>query len=126
MLLGGHLEAVHESVGDFTAPLKAGQVRILGVWDKAESPKAPGARTMEAQGFPINSGAARVISAPAGTPKEIIDVLAVAFKKAYDNPEHQQKMEELGLPLRWAGPDEVATYWDESEAATKKALALVK
>ena len=126
MLLGGHLEAVHESVGDFTAPMKAGQIRILSVWDKQETPRAPGVKTMEAQGFPLNSGVSRTIAAPAGTPREIVDVLAAAFKKAYDNPEHQQKMEELGLPLRHMGPDELKTYWSELEQTTIKPMDLVK
>ena len=126
MLLGGHIDAVYESVGDFTSPLKAGQVRILGVADKQETARAPGAKTFEAQGFALNSGASRTIAAPAGTPKEVIDTLGAAFKKAFDDPEHQKKMEELGLPLRYMGPDELTTYWTDLEQATIKAMDLVK
>ncbi len=41
-LLGGNIDAVQGSVGDFVAQVKSGRVRILAVFDKQESAYAPG------------------------------------------------------------------------------------
>ena len=124
MMLGGQLDAMQESVADFRSQMKSGNVRLLAVWDDKESPLAPGVPTLASQGYKVNSGVSRGISAPAGTQKEYIDILAAAFKKVMDSDEHKKKLDEMGLIQRYMGPAEYAAYWKETEARIKPLMDL--
>ena len=90
-------------------------MKIIGVMDKEEYKMAPGVPTMEAQGYPVYAASARGIYAPGGTPPEVIKVLSDALKRAVANPEHQQKMENSGFPVKYMNAQEVSAYWDETE-----------
>ncbi len=92
MLVGGHLDVVHESVGDFENLVRSGELRMLGVWDDKRSLIAPGVPTMREQGYDLISGASRGLSAPAGTPDEIIKALDAAVKKAMASAEFKEGM----------------------------------
>ena len=117
--LGGHTEAAFDNVGGFVTMVKSGQVRILGVMDKQESAMAPGVKTAESQGFKVYGAAYRGIYAPAGTPKEIVDVLSNAVKKITADSDYLKKMEEMGHIVRYMGPDEVDKYWTDLEPSIK-------
>jgi hypothetical protein len=55
------------------------------------------------------------LQAPAGTPPEVVAILADAIKKVQADPEHQEKMTTLGFTLIYFGPEEYARIWDEVE-----------
>ena len=38
------------------------------------------------------------------------------------SPEHQQKMEEMGLTLRYLGPQDYATHWDQMETSVQQLM----
>lgn len=118
-LLGGKIDASFGNVSSFFPLVKANKVKLLAVMDKQESVMAPGVKTAEAQGFKVYGAAARGIYAPAGTPKEIVNVLSNAVKKVTDNPEYQKKMLDMGHIVRFMGPDEVDKYWTDLEPQIK-------
>ena len=115
-LLGGHIEVHLNSAATFLSSYKNGDVRLLGIMDSQESPFIPGVKTLESQGFPVNMSTYRILSAPAGTPKEIVDVLAAAMKKATESADHQAKMKEVGLSLRYMDPVACETLWANMES----------
>jgi tripartite-type tricarboxylate transporter receptor subunit TctC len=115
-LLGGHIAAEGGSAGEFSSGVKTGDTRILAVFDKSPSPFLPGVATAEAQGFPIVAATARAFSVPAGTPKEIVNILAASIKKAMSDPEHKQKMDANGLELRYMDAAQLSAYWDQIDA----------
>ncbi len=82
----------------------------------------PGVPTLESQGYKVYFASVRGISVRAGTPPEVVDVLAGAVKRAMESDGVKKKMEELGLVQRYMGPAEFTTYWDEIEADTKPLL----
>lgn len=117
--LGGHVNAEGGTVGDLVPGVKSGDIRILAVFDKNPSPFLPGVPTAISQGYSITAATARAFSVPAGTPKEIVDVLAAAIKKAMSDPEHKKKMEASGLELRFMDAKQLSEYWDQVDATLK-------
>ncbi|MEW6671961.1 MAG: tripartite tricarboxylate transporter substrate binding protein [Thermodesulfobacteriota bacterium] len=126
MLVGGHLDVVQESIGDFLNLVKSGQLRILGVWDKKRSPMAPDVPTMEEQGYKLYSGVSRGIALPAGAPKEAVTALDAAIKKVMDSAEFKDGMEKLKQPIRYMDHEEYTQYWKDMEATIKPLMSLVQ
>jgi tripartite-type tricarboxylate transporter receptor subunit TctC len=119
-LLGGHVDAKWGNVGDFMPTIKgSGGIKVLGVMDKEESKFLPGVKTLDAQGIKQYSATSRGLALPAGTPQDIADTLSAAIKKAMLDPDHQKKMEEMGVAVRYMDPAQFGAYWDEVEAPLK-------
>jgi tripartite-type tricarboxylate transporter receptor subunit TctC len=117
--MGGHVNSEGGTVGDMVPGVKSGDIRILAVFDKGASPFLPGAATALSQGYSITAATVRAFCVPAGTPKEIVDVLAAAIKKAMSDEEHKKKMEASGLELRYMGATELSAYWDQVDTILK-------
>jgi tripartite-type tricarboxylate transporter receptor subunit TctC len=115
-LLGGHIDVFSSTQVGVLPHLRSGAIRLLGVSDKDPSPFFPEAKTMEAQGYKIYIATSRLISGPAGIPKEVQDVLSGALKRAIESNEHKQAMAELGLVWRYLGPAECMAVWADTEA----------
>ena len=64
--------------------------------------KASGAKfaTVGFDGAASNTSA-RITVVPAGSPKVVVDALSKAMKSAWDVAEHQERMQDAGLTLRW-------------------------
>jgi tripartite-type tricarboxylate transporter receptor subunit TctC len=124
--LGGKIDVLCANVGDLLAQFKSGEVRILGIMDDEPSPFYPGVNTFEQQGYKFSSSSSRGFSAPAGTPKDVVNILSGAIKKVVGTEEHQKKMADMGLTLRYMDPMQYQKYWDEYEAMIKELLPLTK
>ncbi|HEX2988102.1 MAG TPA: tripartite tricarboxylate transporter substrate binding protein [Chloroflexota bacterium] len=125
-LLGGHIDATFGHVGDFLSPAKAGQVRVIGIADKEKSKFFPEAQTLQEQGYNITNSSSRTLVVPAGTPQDVVDVLSAAMKKAMDEPEHIQKMQDAGLTLRYMNSKDARAYWDSMDAPAKALVDQVR
>lgn len=90
--------------------------------EREEVALAPGVRTLEAEGYNVQFSNARGLYAQGGTPKEIVDTLSAAMKKAVDTDEHRRKLLELGLTPRYMDPGQIETYWTEVETRIKPIL----
>ncbi|SDC92869.1 tripartite tricarboxylate transporter substrate binding protein [Belnapia rosea] len=127
-LLSGEIEVALVAGGTAMAQTRAGAARTLALFDTAESPFLPGVPTAASLGTPVVTGSARGFVAPAGLPSEVEAVLAGALERAITSPEHRQRMQELGLPIRFMGPAEFRDYWAAQEAAlaplVQRALAV--
>ncbi len=125
-VLGDHADFTATQVVAPLGPMKAGQMRVLGVMDTEESKFMPGVKTFDAQGYKVLMDNARIISAPAGTPKEVMDVLSGTMKKIMNDPDYKKKMDDLGVALRWMDPAELSTYWDNYEKRVGPLIELGK
>jgi tripartite-type tricarboxylate transporter receptor subunit TctC len=126
-LLGGHIDVAFNSIGELLGHNKAGTIRILGVMDTRESPFLPGITTLAAQGFnaqPIGSDIG--LSSPAGLPKEIVDLLTSAVRKAMDDETFKKKMAEQGNTVRYLSPQDYAAHWDRVDARFKTLIDIAK
>lgn len=125
-VLGGKIDIECDNVGDLLPHVKSGGMRIIGVMDDQESPFYPGVKTLEEQGYKVYSASSRGFALPQGTPKEIVDILSAAIKKVVTSEDHKKKMTDMGLTLRYMGPDEYAKYWEENEKMIAELLPSMK
>lgn len=125
-LIGGKIDAQFGYVTNFMAPLKGGEIRVLGVMDKQGSKFLPDVKTMDAQGYKLYHDNSRGWSGPAGIPKEIVDMVSVALKKAMETEEHRGKMAQQGVEVRYMGPEEFGDYWAGMEDKVKVLQELAK
>ncbi len=117
-LLGGHVDAWVGVVSEVLPFSKGGNLRVLGVMDKKESKFFPGVKTLEQQGYKVYVWGPTGLTAPAGTPKPIVETLTKAIKKACEDEGFVKKMDELGFPIQYMDSDEYAKFWSELEQQT--------
>lgn len=122
-LLGGQTEVAMFAVGTASAQARQGAVRVLAVLDAAPSPFLPGVPTLASLGSPIMAGSARGFIAPAGLPPAVRDRLAEALRRAITSAEHAERMQALGIPIRYLGPADFARSWAEEEATLAPLVA---
>jgi tripartite-type tricarboxylate transporter receptor subunit TctC len=125
-VLGGKVDVFCGNVGDLLSQYKSGEMRLLGVMDSERSEFYPDVKTFEEQGYKLYSASSRGFAAPAGTPKEIVDILSNAMKKMVATPEHKKRMMDMGLTLRYLDPVQYDKYWTEYEAMVRELLPLTK
>jgi tripartite-type tricarboxylate transporter receptor subunit TctC len=121
-LLGGHVDATPHTVTGIYPHIKSGAIRPLTVMDTEESPFLPGVKTTQSQGYNVQMVATMGIHAPAGTPPEVVTILAEAIKKAHSDEQHKKEMAELAFTLRYLGPEQLAAFWSQMEAQVKPLL----
>ncbi len=109
-LLGGHIAAGAINVTEAVPYVNAQKMRALAVMDEERSHLLPDVPTFKDLGYNVVSGSARGISAPAGTPKEIIDKMAAVVKQVLDDPDFQKKAEEASQLIKYMGPVEYKEF----------------
>lgn len=123
-MIGGHADASSVPVPSLAATVKSGLVRILGVLKSEPSKFLPDVPTLESLGYKGGVfGSYSGIAVPAGTPKEIITVLAAALKKAMDDPDLVKRMNDVWQETYVLGPEESAKVWEKVEADAKALMA---
>ncbi len=121
-LLGGHLDLCVLTAGTPSAHFRSGAVRYLAIMERQPAPLFPGAPTMESQGYKVYFASSRGISVRAGTPPEVVEILANAVKRAMESEIVKSRMEAAGLVQRYMGPAEYTKYWDDLETEAKPLL----
>ena len=104
--LGGHIDSVTQTYGEVLGMLKDGKVKIIAAATETRMKELPNVPTFKEVGIDLVINSNRGFAAPKATPKEIIDKLADAFKKASADPEYLAQMEKMGLPVQYLGPGE--------------------
>jgi tripartite-type tricarboxylate transporter receptor subunit TctC len=125
-LLGGHIDVSFNSLGEVLVPSKSGGIRILGVMSKQESEFLPGVKTLEAQGYKAETSVSGGLSAPAGLPKESVDLLANSVRKSMGDENFKKRMAELGYTLSYLPSHEYAAFWDGVDAQLKPLIEIAK
>jgi tripartite-type tricarboxylate transporter receptor subunit TctC len=105
------------------AQTKAGKVRLIGVADLTRNPAMPDAPTIAEQGYPGFAAVSwNAISAPAGTPKPIVDKLQKHIKEALHAPEMKDKLLANGFVPQGIPAEEFTKFVsDEVDKWTKVA-----
>ncbi|MGI6037757.1 MAG: tripartite tricarboxylate transporter substrate binding protein [Limnochordia bacterium] len=109
-VLGGHVSAGAINASEVKPYVESGQMRVLGLMDTERCHLIPDVPTFRELGYDVVSGSARGFSAPAGTPREIVEKMAAAVEQAMQNPDFLKKAEEAFLLLKFMGPDEYQAY----------------
>jgi tripartite-type tricarboxylate transporter receptor subunit TctC len=90
--------------------VRGGKLRLIGVPMKARHPQFPDVPTLAEQGiagFEYNTWFG--VTAPAGTPPDIVARLNSEIVKALADPEVKSKYESIGLASRGTSPEEMMT-----------------
>lgn len=100
---------------DMLAPLvaqqKAGTIRILATTGSKRFEATPDIPTVAESGVPgFEASSWNGITAPKGTPQEIIDKLNAEIKIALAKPAVQSKLLELGITAEWCSPADMKTF----------------
>jgi len=130
-LLGGHIMVGSMNLSGSLPYQKEGKIKILAQMGRERWDAAPNVPTMTEQGFPIVFGATRGLSAPAGTPDDILTTLSDAVKKAVADPGFIEQAAKLNLPLAYLNATdykkslydlqaELQTVWDTTPWAENK------
>lgn len=119
-IMDGSVDVGVATIGSaYGSYIRNGAVRPLGIATKEPSPIWPGVPTWESEGYPFYASSSRGLALPAGTPKEIVEILGEALKKAMANEETRKKMATAGMVIRYMGPEAFARFWDEQDAKLK-------
>ena len=106
--LGGHIDAIAQTIGEVLEMQKTGKVKVIAVALEERTEQLPDVPTFKEIGIDLVISSNRGVAAPKDTPKEIVDKIADAFKKASENPDYVAEMNKIGLPIKYVGPEKFA------------------
>jgi tripartite-type tricarboxylate transporter receptor subunit TctC len=100
-LLGDHVAMAGSDIGPLKPHVDSGAVRLIALMDEKKLPSYPNVPTFLEAGHPVVFPAWYGLFAPKGTPKEIIDTIYNAAKKANDaNRDYiLAKCKQLGIEI---------------------------
>ena len=104
---GGHTPIAFTALPSSLAAIQAGQVRAIGLAASERSAEIPDVPTFTEQGVTgQDADTLTGIVAPAGTPKEIVELLAREIARAVAQPDIREKLAKLGFKPVANTPDE--------------------
>jgi len=111
-LLGGHVTMATTAIAPASAHITAGTLRPMAIFGDKRLKAFPDVPTLKELGYSVGSPALYGISAPKGTPREVVDALFAAAKKVNDKygDSVAASLNVLGAETRLLGPDDYAAY----------------
>ncbi|RLK33383.1 tripartite tricarboxylate transporter substrate binding protein [Cupriavidus plantarum] len=94
-LLGGHIDAVTVSTAEVATHVEAGKLKVLAVMADQRVPAFDKVPTLKERNIDLSIGIWRGISAPKGTPPEVLAVLKTAIARSAREPIMVQTLEKL-------------------------------
>jgi tripartite-type tricarboxylate transporter receptor subunit TctC len=107
--IGGHTPIAFTALPSSMSAIQAGQVRAIALAATERAPQLPDVPTFAEQG--VNDQEADTLTGivvPAGTPKEIVDLLSRTIAKGVAEPEVRERLAALGFRPVVNTPDEFA------------------
>lgn len=96
-ILAGHVPMTIAQVEVAAAMVKEGRLRALAVSSRERSSLLPDVPTFRELGFPIDVTVWSGLYAPAGTPKEVVELLNGEIGKAFSDPQVREITGKLGI-----------------------------
>ena len=113
-LLGGTLGYFTNTMQQLMGPIQGNAVKALAVASptrEALLPKIPTTAEAGLPGLEIDTWYA--FYAPAGTPKDVVDLLSGEIKKITERPDFKARIVQSGSSMFYMGPDELQKYTAE-------------
>jgi tripartite-type tricarboxylate transporter receptor subunit TctC len=121
--VAGHTPIVFASLPPAVPQIKEGNLRALAVTSPTRSPALPDVPTMTEAGYPEVDGEGWfAFIVPAGTPKDVIDLLHREIAKAVAQPDVQDKMGALGFLAVDTTPQQAADLFRAEGAKWSKVI----
>jgi tripartite-type tricarboxylate transporter receptor subunit TctC len=127
-LLGGHVQVASTAIAPALPHLRAGTLRALAVYRPTRMKALPDTPSLKELGYPIHSSSPYGILAPKDTPKEVVDALAQAAKKALDKNRDliSERLAKLGAEVGYEGPEEYTAHLGRQYELFSGILKIVK
>jgi tripartite-type tricarboxylate transporter receptor subunit TctC len=110
-LLAGRIDLAFLNLPPLLPHIQDGTLRALAIASEARSPSLPQVATMAELGFAgFELSTWFGISAPAGTPRAVVDKLAAAIAETLKSPGTRDKLSKAGAEVFSKGPDDYAAY----------------
>jgi len=123
-LIGGRVDMAFLNVPAVLSQVRSGQMRGLAVANTTRIKALPDTPTMGEGGYPsVAMGTWYGISAPAKTPRAVVDKLHAAIAQTLNTAKYRDKMEAQGAEIFVKNPDEYAAFL---QADAKLMLELIK
>jgi tripartite-type tricarboxylate transporter receptor subunit TctC len=122
-LLGGHVPISCGAIGNSVALIKEGKIRPLGITAKVRLETLPDIPTLDEMG--IKDQEAETITGvfvPAGTPKEVVDLLQREIATIVKSAEIKPKLLEMGVVPEGDSPESFAAYVKADIAKWKRII----
>ncbi len=121
-VIGGQVPMLFINQDNALPQVKAGKLRALAVTSLARNPVYPDTPTVAESGFPGFSAVSWFgVSAPAGTPKEIVAKLQEASAKALASPAILERLQSQGFVVVGNTPDQFSAFVRDEIAKWGKA-----
>jgi tripartite-type tricarboxylate transporter receptor subunit TctC len=123
-LIGERIDMAFLNVPGVLPQVQSGQLRGLAIANATRAKALPDTPTMAEAGYPsVAMSTWYGISAPAKTPRAVVDKLYTAIVKALNSPKAREKIEGQGAEIFLKSPDDYAAYL---QADAKLMLELIK
>lgn len=119
-LVGGQVQVSALLSATCIPQIKAGKAKALAVLDSKRHRELPDIPTAQESGVNVVTNLWGGAAAPKGTPRPIIDKLAVAIKKITEDKSFLRLYSKLGEEPLYRGPDEFVKFWRDEYEAHKK------
>lgn len=96
-LLGGHVDTGTLSPAEAAEHVKAGTLKMLGVFNTERMAQYPDVKTAVEQGYDVQIAVPKGIFAPVGLDPAIVDTLESALEKVYNDDEFKAIAKKIGL-----------------------------
>ena len=123
-LLGGHVQLSSAAVGAVQTHVESGALRPLAVFSLQRLKSLPDGPTLRELGYKIAGPAYYGISAPKGTPKEVIDQIYLATQKTIEkyNSQISGNLKLFGAEIKHLNPAEYKQYLRDQNALFADAM----
>jgi tripartite-type tricarboxylate transporter receptor subunit TctC len=123
-LSGGHVDATFASYASALPHLKSGRAKVIGVAAPRRTASLPTVPTLAESGIrDAETVAWWGISAPAGTPRPIVERLNREVNRALELPEVRQRLEQLDLEPASGSPEDFRAMVRADAARAAKLIA---
>jgi tripartite-type tricarboxylate transporter receptor subunit TctC len=121
-LMGRHIDVLTNNPSELSEQIAAGEVRLLGSFSEERWKPYPDVPTFKELGYDVVVLTWRGVVAPKGTPKEAIDYLSEAIKKAASDKSFQDYLANSGLEAAYMNGTDFAAFVAQEDAFYKKEL----
>ena len=123
-LITGRIQLVIDNLISFLPVIRDGRVRALGMSTAVRSPLLPELPTISEGGVPGYEASSWImVAAPAGTPQNVTQSLAVAIRRVADAPDFRARIAELGAEPVGGTPAEAKGFVEEEAAKWQRVIA---
>jgi tripartite-type tricarboxylate transporter receptor subunit TctC len=106
-MLSDSIDIYGTSITSSLPHIKSGKFRVLGVMDSKRLPQVPDAPTFKEMGYDFEAPLRYYLSAPGGTPKDVVDKLNRAINEVLADPAFIEKARAIGMEPRGGTPEDM-------------------